>query len=299
MRAKDIFLAVFVFVIFILLFFVNVLLSSMDNMQRNWAVNRCNPMFMPFAGYFGQDPVENFTYCIQNMQSSYMTYLLQPVTYSIGLMGDVAGGLMNDLNSMRTKVSSLVKNISGIVGAVLGVFVNIIIQMQRILIKLKDTFMKLVGTLILLAYSMEGAISTGESIMAGPIGGALMFLCFHPDTPIKVYRNDGIKSEVMTVPIKNTILGDVIFNDETHSRVTKLYSFKNKDCRENAIYSIENTLVTAHHKVYYNGKWIYVKDHPDAVLTNEKTDLLYCFETDNGMIPIGSHIFHDWEDDDV
>lgn len=299
MRAKDIFLAVFVFVIFILLFFVNVLLSSMDNMQRNWAANRCNPMFMPFAGYFGQDPVQNFTYCIQNMQSSYMTYLLQPVTYSIGLMGDVTGGLIEDLNSMRTKVSSLVKNISGIVGSILGVFVNIIIQMQRILIKLKDTFMKLVGTLIVLAYSMEGAINTGESIMAGPIGGALMFLCFHGDTPIKVYRNHSMKSELLSTTIKDVIVGDIIFNEDTNSRVSKLYAFTNANKKENELYKLENTLVTAHHKIYYNGKWIYVKDHPEAVLINEKTDTLYCFETNNGLIPIGSHIFHDWEDDEV
>lgn len=299
MRAKDIFLAVFVLVVFILLFFVNVLLSSMDNMQRNWAANRCNPMFMPFAGYFGQDPVMNFTYCIQNMQSSYMTYLLEPVTYSIGLMGDVTGGLIEDLNSMRTKVSSLVKNITGIVGSILGVFVNIIIQMQRILIKLKDTFMKLVGTLIVLAYSMEGAINTGESIMAGPIGGALMFLCFHGETPIKVYRKHSMKTELLSMTIKDVIVGDIIFNEDTHSRVSKVYAFANANTKENELYKLENTLVTAHHKIYYNGKWIYVKDHPEAVLVNEKTDTLYCFETDNGLIPIGWHIFHDWEDDEV
>ena len=32
--------------------------------KTNWAKYRCNPMMMPFAGYAGHDPIENFTQCM-------------------------------------------------------------------------------------------------------------------------------------------------------------------------------------------------------------------------------------------
>jgi uncharacterized membrane protein YeaQ/YmgE (transglycosylase-associated protein family) len=301
MRAKDIFLAVFVVLIFILLFFVNVFLSSMNNMQRNWAVYRCNPMFMPFASYFGQDPLENFTYCIQNMQSSYMDYILQPITYSVGLIGDVTGSLLDDVNSIRGKMSSLVNNISGIVGSILGIFVNMILQMQKILIKLKDTFMKLVGTLIVLAYSLEGAVSTGESVMAGPIGGALRFVCFHPRTHVKIDRNVNGMYKHMIVPISNVEIGDYIYHDDISTCISKTYEFTLTQREGNEFYRIDDILVTAHHKMLNEktGNWVYVKDHPDAKKTMITADKVYCFETTTGKIPISGYLFHDWEDDNV
>ena len=42
----------------------------MKDIKDNWPEYRCNPT-MPFASQFGVDPSENFTYCIQNMQTGY------------------------------------------------------------------------------------------------------------------------------------------------------------------------------------------------------------------------------------
>jgi len=57
-------------------------------------------------------------------------------------------------------------------------------------------------------------------------------------------------------------------------------------------------MVTAHHLVYDDDSqnFIYVKDHKDAVLTDKGPDELTCLVTENHTIPIGRHVFHDWED---
>jgi len=46
-------------------------------------------------------------------------------------------------------------------------------------------------------------MQTGTSAMAGPIGGALRFVCFHPDTPV-LLNNGQIKK------MSHVDLGDVL-----------------------------------------------------------------------------------------
>ena len=59
------------------------------NVKKNWALYRCNPFVMPFASVFGQDPKTNFTYCIQNIQTGFMSTLLEPLNYNLGVIKDV------------------------------------------------------------------------------------------------------------------------------------------------------------------------------------------------------------------
>ena len=64
MKGSDIFLALIIILIFLALYSFNIIAVGMKNIQKNWTQYRCNPTVMPFAGHFGQDPMENFTYCI-------------------------------------------------------------------------------------------------------------------------------------------------------------------------------------------------------------------------------------------
>lgn len=305
MRTKDVFLAAFVILVFILLFFVNVVIISMGDMKKNWAIYRCNPMFMPFASYFGQDPLENFTYCVQNTQASYMDTLLEPVNYSMSLMGDVAGGLMDDINSVRNKFGDLTGNLSTLFVSVFSVFVNIIIQFQNILVKLKDTFAKLVGTVITFAYVMEGGVMTGNSVMGGPIGGALKFVCFDPATRVHVLRQRNDVIEKLYISVADVEIGDVIIDGKhTSSTVSNVMKF---ECDENnEVYKIEgpneDIYITGYHKMFHpNGKkWVYVRDYENAVKCDAVLpEYVYCFETHNGIISIDGYTFADWNDDNI
>jgi hypothetical protein len=78
---------------------------------------------------------------------------------------------------------------------------------------------------------------------------------------------------------------------------------KYHDNEINKFYKLYNNdgsyiLVTGKHLVYYNKKWILVEDHPNALITDIKTDVVYCLITDTHTIPIKDYIFHDWEDND-
>ena len=101
MRSSDIFLSLMIFIIFGLIYVLNILSVGIKKIKDNWVSYRCNPMIIPIAGYFDVDPVENFTYCVQNMQAIYMSDLLQPVYFVINGVTGLVGTVTDSLNSIR------------------------------------------------------------------------------------------------------------------------------------------------------------------------------------------------------
>ena len=82
MRTVDLLNSIFIIIVFILLYVSNILAIGKKNIENNWAVYRCSPMVMPFASMFGHDTMQNFAYCIQNMQTNFMAPMLAPSNYS-------------------------------------------------------------------------------------------------------------------------------------------------------------------------------------------------------------------------
>ena len=72
-------------------------LTSIQEIKANWPLYRCNPMYMPLSDNIEQD----FAFCIQNMQSNYMGYLLEPLTFITGSLSNIMGGFMNDINKIH------------------------------------------------------------------------------------------------------------------------------------------------------------------------------------------------------
>lgn len=296
MKFKDIFLTFILLLMFLALFMFNTFSSGISNIKKNWPVYRCNPSVMPFASYFGHEPVSNFTYCIQNMQTSYMGYLLEPVHYLLNVVHKMISSIMNDINWIRKKIENMVSNLLKVVSSIFGVFINIIIEFQRIMIKLKDTIMKVIGTVMTLVYVMEGGIKAGESTMAGPVGSALRFVCFHPETQIKMKNGDMKK-------IKDIDVDDVLNGD---SKVLASLRLKgNHDDPYNTFYKIfsniqnKNIYVTGNHHIFCknNNKFIKVKDSKLSIKDESITsNYLSCLVTSDHRIRIGEHEFWDWED---
>ena len=306
MKSSDIGLAAFIFLIFIGLYVSNILAIGIKNIQQNWPKYRCNPIVMPFASYVGPsgtNPSENFTYCIQNMQTNYMQYLLKPVNYNINAMGTVASSLTDSLNGIRKFFDYLRTEIMNIVQSIFGVFLNIIIEFQRNIINIKDLFGKLVGILATFIYILSGSVMAMNSAWAGPPGklvravSKIRIRCFHPDTLIKT--NDGKYTKMKDLEL-GAILKDgsevvsvmKISNlDKEKKHICPLYKLKNGENGEDIYVSgshliFEPTLET----------FIPVSKSKQAISTDEYIDYFSCLITNSNIIPIGKHVFHDWED---
>jgi len=264
-------------------------LTTMLSIKDNWLMNRCNPMYMPFA----DDIQGNFIYCIQNVQSDFMPYLLEPIHFILSMLTDFGSDISNNVNSMREIMGSFVGNATNIFLNIYGAFMGLIIAFQRIILGIQDMISKLVGVVVTLLYILQGTMDTMSSAWAGPPGQLVRALCFHPETQLR--KGDGSYFHIC-----NSNIGDKLHDG---SIITKVHCFNN--CNGEILYDLTHNiqqsnspiLVTGSHYIFYKNKWIMVKDIPNIQKSSLTSDTLYSLETSSQNIHIQSHVFWDWEDD--
>jgi hypothetical protein len=273
---------------------VQVYLSTyMVAIKQDWPKYRCNPMYMPLSDNLTQD----FTYCIQNMQTNFMGYLLEPLTYITSNLGQLGAQFTDSMNFFRVMVSNIRTFLSSLTEGLYGVFLNAITEFRRITIGITDLVGKLIGVVATFLYVIDGTMKTMQSAWKGPPGQMVQALCFHPDTQVKLETGE-------TTAMKNLNLGDVI---EGGARVQGLIRLANV-APAAELYVIANGVnetdiyVTGRHLIFSpeNKKYIEVKDSPVARRQSQvQSDELFCLITSNHTIRLGAHTFHDWDDDDV
>ena len=266
--------------------------SQLAEIKANWPLYRCNPMYMPLA----DDMESNFVYCIQSMQTNFMGYLLQPLTFLTSSLGGMMGNFMDEINSIRAMFNKIRTFFSDIIQSVFGVFLNLVIEFQRITIGIKDLIGKTIGIMTSLMYVMDGSIKTMNSTWNGPPGQMVRALgkCFHPNTRIKLL-NGTIKA------IKDVDLGDIL---EDGAIVESVMKINNKSetvplyVIKNAGVDSEDIFVTGSHLVFdeKTHNFITVENYSKASLTNSRPEWFSCLITSKHQIQIGNEVFWDWED---
>jgi hypothetical protein len=267
-------------------------LSSLQEIKANWPLYRCNPLYMPLSDNMEKD----FNYCVQNMTTGFMGYLLQPLTFITGSLTNMASSFTNEINAIRGMFNKIRTFISSITESIFGVFLNLIIEFQKIIIGIKDLMGKTIGIMVSLMYILDGSIKTMNSTWNGPPGQIVKSLgkCFHPETKIKL-KNGNI------ILMKNINLGDVLENGSIVESTMKidnkieklpLYVIKGKGIDS------ENILVTGSHLIYDGKKkqFIRVENYSTAEKCNIETEWFSCLITNDHKIQIGNEIFWDWED---
>lgn len=266
--------------------------SQVSEIKANWPLYRCNPMYMPLA----DNMEENFTYCIQSMQSGFMGHLLEPLTFITNSIGTMMGGFMNDIQSIRGMFNKIRAQFSNIIQSIFGVFLNLIIEFQKITISIKDLIGKTIGIMISLMYVMDGSIKTMNSTWNGPPGQMVKALgkCFYPNTKVKL--QDGTVKQM-----KDINLGDIL---ENGSIVEAVMMIDNK--REPvSLYRIPNEgvdgtdiFVTGKHLVFdkKTQRLIKVENYSNAINSKIEIDWFSCLITSDHKIQIGNELFWDWED---
>jgi len=243
------------------------------------------------------DIEKDFNYCIQNIQSNFMGYLLQPITYITGSLTGILSSFMNEINMVRAMFNKIRTFVSSIIESVFGVFLNMVIEFQRITIGIKDLMGKTIGIMVTLIYVIDGSIKTMKSAWNGPAGQMVQKLgkCFHPDTKLKL-KNGTI------VAMKDIHLGDILENGSVVESIMKIannnkkipfYVIKDKGVDGEDIY------VTGSHLVFNknNKQFIKVEDYSKSKKCEEtQSDWFSCLITSDHKIQVGSEIFWDWED---
>jgi hypothetical protein len=266
--------------------------SQVAEIKSKWPLYRCNPLYMPLA----DDIQSNFVYCIQTMQTDFMGYLLEPLSFLTSSINNLLGSFLEEINFVRAMFDKIRNFISSIVQSIFGVFLNLVIEFQRITMGIKDLIGKTIGIMVTLMYTMDGSIKTMNSTWKGPPGQMVRALgkCFYPETLIKL-QNGKIKC------MKEIDLGDILENGSIVQSVMKidnklepvpLYKIVGEGIKGNDIF------VTGSHLVVdkKSNKFIKVENYDKAILSGVETDYFCCLITNDHKITIGNEVFWDWED---
>ena len=270
------------------------LMVGLKVINKNPEKYRCNPTVMPFVGSLTPpiDPIENFSYCVQKMNSNYSDYLLKPV-YGLAQMGNTA---IEQINGSMQDLGQFANMFRGSTGdkmaSFYGIFQNFMIAISQMFIGMKNVLYKLSAIITVLMYMGKSLFYTGAGIVNGPIS---FLACFDPDTPIKMKSG----KDVMMKDIK---LGEILENGSEVLGILRLKAEEN-----NPFYKIWseklncNINVTGSHYFQHpkTKKFIKVSDYENAVKSNDVSLYYSCLITDDHLIPIGEHTFWDWEDEDL
>jgi hypothetical protein len=287
---------VFINLGYLILFMAILYFSSVAEIKKNWPKYRCNPMYMPLSDNINQD----FTMCVQTMQTDFMGFLLEPLTYVVSNLANLGLGFNVDLQGIRGMIDYIRNMASDIINKIFGIFINLILQFLKISMSLKDMMGKVIGIITSLLYTLDGVIKLGSSAWAGPFGESIRFVgrvCFHPNTKIKLKNGEIylMKDLKLGSILENGAKVIAVMNVDNSESVEPLYVFKKSGLLEGALE--EDIYVTGSHSIYYNGKYIYVKDHPDVIKQDIiKSSNYACLITSNHTIKIGKYTFWDWED---
>jgi hypothetical protein len=255
-------------------------MNNIQELKDNWPLYRCNPAYMPMAGLVGQDPFKTFTDCTMKRFQDYTGFVVDPIMGQFTQVNSIVtniGGAMNDMRGMMAQTRT---GFLGMIGTVFGKIHNLMSQFQYIIIRMRTLMARLVGIMVSFMNIFYTGQQTGPSIMNGPIGQTINFLCFDEDTLI------GTKSGKV-VYMKNLTLGDVLPNS---NKVMSVYSI---DGTNVPMYMLGNTKVSGGHKVWYQDEFIPVAEHPDAVRTSDSKNLV-CINTHLRYFTIENHIFMDF-----
>jgi len=158
----------FLFQVFAMYFFM-----QLKAIKEKWPAYRCNPIYMPLAGIItdGTDTIAgNFAFCIQQMQSSFMGYLLKPLETIMGSLGNVSFGMLDDIANARDMIGFIRFNIGDIFGNIAGIFANVVTEFMKIMLHTKDMFGKMVGIMTVLQRVLSTSMMGVKSMWHGPPG---------------------------------------------------------------------------------------------------------------------------------
>jgi hypothetical protein len=266
--------------------------TSVQEIKKNWALYRCNPMYMPLSDNVQAD----FAHCVQNIQMVTMGEILKPLTSITSGLTDLMSSFTDDLANIGKLIATIKDSMGNIFGVIFGAFTGLLVGFQKISLNLKDMMAKNIGVIAVFVNILDTSFKTMGSMWNGPPGGLVRSLgkCFHPETKVQLENGN-------VVFMKDLNLGDVLVNGSIVEAVMKinnrtdpeqLYVLKGRGVGNDDIY------VTGSHMIYdqITNKFIKVRKHLSADFTSNQTDWFSCLITSDHKIQIGSELFWDWED---
>lgn len=260
--------------------------SDVQKIKRDWANYRCNPLIMPFAGWFGANAKENFEFCMGSIFSTHSQSYLGSIAAIFTQFTVILRSFMDSISSLRNVIASL----GGGINVVFQEFTERIslffFKLRISAIHMKSLFMRMYAILFSVMYMGMSGITGMTSFTNTFLFSFLDTFCFPEETEL-IVENRG------RVRISEVAIGDVLLPG--HARVTGTFRF---EARGQAMVRLGPVTVSTNHYVMHEGKRIKAGDHPHATHIGpwRSERPLYCLNTDTHHIPVEYLTFMDYDE---
>lgn len=254
----------------------------------NWAKYRCNPAVMPFAGMYGHDVTENFNQCLNGLFRLQIPGITNPFTSIMSVIMANVMKFMENINSLRLMLATLMGGISKIIQEFIDRFKLLFSQVRLTTLRMQLLFKRVFATFQALIYMGTSGVTAGLNFGDTFIFKFIDTFCFPPETKIQI-QGRGL------IPISEVRLGDIC--EVNGARVTSTQRFL---ADGQPMVWLKGVEVSTNHFVRHEGKWIPASHHPEAHPIgwwNGGTKRpLICLDTDKHEIPLKDLIFSDWDE---
>jgi hypothetical protein len=313
---------------------------DIESIKKNWAEKRCD-LDILLTGFLykpdsdqrstGEFVRENFDFCIRQSIQDVLKVLLTPLFAALGKELEVAQGLTETMNGLRTikagmmssfqklfnpiyqrflhtgiaysqgfqRMLSAMKRIGGMAIATLYMGMGLQVSIENFVDFVIKVVMIIMGILISLFILMFFALFPTLPIIFGTIGalaaagiGVAGSSVFCFDPATKVRLQDGTVKAINRLSV-----GEILEDDSKVEGVLRTIVSLEQ------LYSLNGILVSGSHLVWSEDQedWIPVSEMESAVPVFQRPDFLVCLRTDTRTIPLRDHygnlrMFRDWEE---
>ena len=135
--------------------------SIMVKVKSNWNENRCNPIYMPFAGVIMPQldtstmtaTVDNFSYCIKQDASAVFSIALMPFEFAMFLIIEFMDAVLAAIMAIMAFIQWLKDQLGGIFAALYNKIIYFIVPLIEMIIHLRDMIGKLNGVAVTSLYT--------------------------------------------------------------------------------------------------------------------------------------------------
>ena len=227
--------------------------------------------------------VEDLLSRVANVTAPMLKMLLAVKDIVSKLQGVLTAGLYTFIGAFKA-IQAFIGAFFTIVVTVLGIQIGII----ALLFASPLTFLTALGLAIpVAAFAIFFAIIAGITAKVfniHPVKIPGLKICFDKNTLFTMYDGDTRK----IIDIK---AGDILADG---TKITAKFKIDRDGSR---MFSLGGVIVSDSHLVKYNDKWIYVKDHCEAIeIHGYKEPYIYCLNTSSKEIMLNGLQFLDWDD---
>lgn len=161
---SDVVISIVIIYIYLVIIIRYYILNNLPEIRSKWPTQKCNPLYMPFAGIVVKDSSkssneliqENFSFCIQNILQSIAQDALAPIYYARKVANDAVNESVKAVHSVRGFFSTIRDDIEDTVSSISGRTLNVMIPILHMFVTTRDSIERVKGVYTTGIYTMMG-----------------------------------------------------------------------------------------------------------------------------------------------